>query len=233
MVGRSAGTEPGRVVPGASDAPPAPAASVGRLAATLWPCPPSRRVGAAPRSPSSCSPPAAPRMRAASFDPTGRVHDRRPAAGRLPRPRGARPDDLRGAPPGDARFRAQLHAEQPRAARVARHRRGPLRRRDVDVRRRAGGRPGRVPHDTASTADDLADVLHAERAQTAAGRRSPGDRGRRSPAGPAAGSTRRPASGPRRSSSGRRPSPTSSTSSSRNDLPDARIQDAIDAFGGR
>ena len=48
------------------------------------------------------------RRRAAVVRSDRRLHDRRPRRRRLPGPRGARPDELRGRAPGDARFRAQL-----------------------------------------------------------------------------------------------------------------------------
>ncbi len=50
---------------------------------------------------------------------------------------------------------------------------------------------------------------------------------------PGAGSTRRPASGPSPSSSGRPSAKDAVNVVITNDLPDARIQDAIDAFGGQ
>ena len=196
-------------------APPAPAARSARLG---LPC-----ADALPRAPRraspcrrSCSPPAAPRMRAPRSTRPARA--RPTARSRAPTRTSRRSSRRRTAGRRrDARLGTQLHAEQSRAARVARHRRGPLRGRHVDVRGRAGRRPRRLPHGRPD-ADDLA-TFYAPSAQTAARTKINGDPTRPSPAGRAIGSTRRPRRSTRRSSSGRRPSPTSSTSSSATTCP--------------
>ena len=113
-------------------------------AATLCPC--SDSAGSA----SSCSP--SPSSAAAcsggpppSFDPTGRLHDRRPRPRRLPRSRGAGADELPGRAPGTLDSGRNCTVTNLGSLARLGHHRGPLRRRHLVVRGGAGGRPGGLP----------------------------------------------------------------------------------------
>ena len=153
---------------------------------------PARPVVARGRC-SACRLPAR-RPRRRSFDPTGACTADGSRARRLPGPRGPRPDDVPGRRPGTRRFRAQLLRPRTSASCAGRHRRGPLRRRDLVVRGRAGRRarglhgarpdgrrPGRPS--TRERPDGEPDPDHVVTIAD------------RSPAAPATGSTPRPGSG--------------------------------------
>ena len=149
--------------------------------------------------------------------PDGPLHRRRPAPRRLPGARGPDPDDVpRCQAPDTARFRPQLLAAanlglagRPRASRSSRFAGGTW---SFGAERAPALAVFTAP---GLTADLVARLLRRQRPDAAGRtddpRQSPR---RRSPAGTPAGSTPRPASGSRASSSGRRPTPTSSTSSS-------------------
>ena len=158
---------------------------------------------------------------------------RAPPTARAP---GAYPD-LEALVPTDVSWRAaprpsipgrNCTADQPRVAAPRRHHRGPLRRRDVDVRGRAGASVLAVFTARRPDAEALA-AFYAQSATGAARTQVTGESAPRSPAGPAA-ARHETAGGPRPWSSGRRATETVNVVIT-NDLPDARIQDAIDASG--
>ena len=193
MVGRMKRTEPGR----SYQVPARTARTGGALGRLGYPVAmPASRVARRARLAAARARGRLRRVRGAgrSFDPTGPCTGRRHGAGRLPGPRGARPEDLPRRRAREPQFGAQLHAERAGAAGRGGHRRGALRRRHVDVRGRAGRRPGRVPR--ARPGRRRSGHFFAPTAQTAAGPGSSASPPRRSPGGRAAGSTRRPATDP-------------------------------------
>ena len=169
---------------------------------------------------------------AASFDPTGPCTTDGQRPGAYPDLEARIPTDAAGRRADQGGLRPALHQRGPRLARGGRLQGDPVRRRNLVVRCRtvggAGGlhraRPDRRRHGR---------VLPRRGERRRADGPARGDRGHARRPARVIASTPRPASGCRRSRSGRRPSADTVNVVITNDLPDARIADAVDAFGGR
>ena len=164
---------------------------------------------------------------AASFDPTGACTADGSAPGAYPDLEALIPTTYEGKAPERLDSGRNCTPENLAACRRG-HRRGPLRRRHVGVRRRARGRAGRV-HGPGPDGRRVAD-FYATSARTASRTTITGESTPTSPAGPATGSTRRPASGCRPWSSGRPRPPDRVNVVITNDLPDPKIQAAVDGL---
>ena len=160
------------------------------------------------------------------------LHRRRPRAGRLSGPRGARPEDATtSAAPETLDSGRNCSPANLGLARGAGHQRGSLRRRDVDVRGRAGRGPRGVhragPRPRTRSATSTTTSADAAGRTTITGQTSPTIAGRQ-------GRRLDTKTGERIQTVVVWPSaePDIVNVVITNDLPDARIQDAIDAFGG-
>ena len=174
------------------------------------------------------------RRRAAVVRSDRAVHRRRLGAGRLPGPRGAHPDDLRG--PRRRTRSTRAATARPRTSAVLARRRASTEirfaRRDVGLRRQPGGRARRLQRagPDRRRASPTSTPTSARGGEPDRGHRR--DRRRRSPAGDAAASTPRPASGIQTVVVWPAAEPDRVNVVITNDLPDPKIEAAVDAFGG-
>ena len=135
-------TSTGTHVPGARHAPTRERHE--GTAATLWPCPASDGSAfSCSRSPSRRPPAAA--APPPSFDPTGDCTTDGRAPGAYPDLEALVPTKFMNAAPGTLDSGRNCTATNLGSLAQAGHQGGPLRRWDVDVRRRAGGGPGGLP----------------------------------------------------------------------------------------